>query len=441
MPTDHGEVTLDGVRVGDDAVLGEVDRGLDCAQLFVHENRIRQAASSLGAAQFCIDRSIAYARERVIFGKPLADYQGIQWQLVELQTEAELVRSLLYRTAWEMDSAAAGPPPSAKIERLGQGVDGQLPRQPPGLRRRRPGHPGPRRARLHPPLPFEYIYRHHRRYRITEGSDELQLRRIAGRLFGFTRGPAPGCTATGGRECVSVAAIELQRAVSIGGVVSAPVPGSGTAARAVALGQDRHRRAELVIARAQGTSPARAARPSVPRPRADTRPAALAARHGAPRPPGWRRRVPHPLLHRVRERHQPRQVMARVAERPDLPVDDRRQPRRRRTACCPAGSRRGGSPAGRPPPAPAPPAPRRSALLAAQILARGSVQLPPSAELLRRATGPARRPAPPPRGSIACSRGSIRAAARARRATTAGRRWSPARCPTWAHMPRPRRTP
>ncbi|HEX3974673.1 MAG TPA: acyl-CoA dehydrogenase family protein, partial [Solirubrobacteraceae bacterium] len=39
-------------------------------------------------------------------------------------------------------------------------------------------------------LPFEFIYRHHRRYRITEGSDELQLRRIAGRLFGFTGRPA-----------------------------------------------------------------------------------------------------------------------------------------------------------------------------------------------------------------------------------------------------------
>jgi alkylation response protein AidB-like acyl-CoA dehydrogenase len=38
-------------------------------------------------------------------------------------------------------------------------------------------------------LPFEFIYRHHRRYRITEGSDELQLRRIAGRLFGFTGAP------------------------------------------------------------------------------------------------------------------------------------------------------------------------------------------------------------------------------------------------------------
>src|ERR1700749_2218572 len=114
MPTDHGEVTLDGVSVSDDAVIGEVDRGLDCAQLFVHENRIRQAASSLGAAQFCIDRSIAYTRERVIFGKPLADYQGVQWQLVELQTEAELVRNTLYKTAWAMDQAGDGASTSAK---------------------------------------------------------------------------------------------------------------------------------------------------------------------------------------------------------------------------------------------------------------------------------------------------------------------------------------
>ncbi len=50
MPTDHGEVELNDVRVPGDAVLGEVDRGLEVGQTFLHENRIRQAASSLGAA-------------------------------------------------------------------------------------------------------------------------------------------------------------------------------------------------------------------------------------------------------------------------------------------------------------------------------------------------------------------------------------------------------
>jgi acyl-CoA dehydrogenase len=192
MPTDHGELTLADVRVGDDAVLGEIDRGLDCAQLFVHENRIRQAASSLGAAQFCIDRSIAYARERVIFGKPLADYQGVQWQLVELQTEAELVRNTLYRTAWEMDQQGGGST-SAKMS-----VSDKVSMV--NYRANRLACDAADRAiQVHGGLgytrhqPFEYIYRHHRRYRITEGSDELQLRRIAGRLFGFTgQRPAGG---------------------------------------------------------------------------------------------------------------------------------------------------------------------------------------------------------------------------------------------------------
>jgi acyl-CoA dehydrogenase len=189
MPTDHGEVTLDGVHVPDAAVLGEVDRGLDCAQLFVHENRIRQAASSLGAAQFCIDRSIAYAHERVIFGKPLADYQGVQWQLVELQTEAELVRNTLYKTAWQMDQGGGGPT-NAKLT-----VSDKVSMV--NYRSNRLACDASDRAiQVHGGLgytrhqPFEYIYRHHRRYRITEGSDELQLRRIAGRLFGFS-GPSP----------------------------------------------------------------------------------------------------------------------------------------------------------------------------------------------------------------------------------------------------------
>jgi acyl-CoA dehydrogenase len=190
MPTDHGEVTLDEVQVDDDAVVGEVDRGLDCAQLFVHENRIRQAASSLGAAQFCIDRSIDYARERVIFGKPLADYQGIQWQLVELQTEAELVRNTLYRTAWEMDQAGDGASTTAKtiVSDKVSMVNYRANRLAcDAADRAIQVHGGIGYTRE---LPFEFIYRHHRRYRITEGSDELQLRRIAAKLFGFGSQPS-----------------------------------------------------------------------------------------------------------------------------------------------------------------------------------------------------------------------------------------------------------
>ena len=81
MPSDHAEVSLDEVRVPADAIFGEEGRGLALAQTFVHENRIRQAASGVGAAQYCIDESVAYARDRIVFGKPLWLNQAIQFPL------------------------------------------------------------------------------------------------------------------------------------------------------------------------------------------------------------------------------------------------------------------------------------------------------------------------------------------------------------------------
>jgi len=185
MPSDHAETLLEDVRVPDSAVLGEVGDGLGCVQLFVHENRIRQAASSLGAAQFCIDRSIEYAEERVIFGQPLADYQGVQWQLVELQTDAEFLRNTLYKTAWEMDQAGDGALTEAKtvvtdkvsmVNYRGNQLACRA------ADRAIQIHGGVGYTRH---VPFEHIYRHHRRYRITEGSDELQMRRIASKMFDF----------------------------------------------------------------------------------------------------------------------------------------------------------------------------------------------------------------------------------------------------------------
>ncbi|MFC7506016.1 acyl-CoA dehydrogenase family protein, partial [Nocardioides sp. GCM10030258] len=178
MPTDHAEVRLNGVRVPGSAMIGEEGRGLDCAQLFVHENRIRQAASSLGAAQFCIDRSVEYTEERTLFGQQMRDYQGLQWQLVELQTEAELVRNTIMKTAWEMDvhgkTAVSDKVSMVNVRGNRLACD--------AADRAMQIHGGVGYSRHHP---FEHIYRHHRRYRITEGSDELQYRRIAAGMWDF----------------------------------------------------------------------------------------------------------------------------------------------------------------------------------------------------------------------------------------------------------------
>jgi acyl-CoA dehydrogenase len=180
MPSDHGEVELHDVTVPDDAVLGVVDRGLEVAQTFLHENRIRQAASSLGAAQYCIDRAVAYAGERVVFGKPLSVNQAIQWPLVELQTEAQMVRLLVRYAAWHLDRnhhLEVSDKVSMANYRANRLVCDAADRAMQVF-----GGLGYTRHE-----PFEHIYRHHRRYRITEGSEEIQIRRVAQRLFKFGR--------------------------------------------------------------------------------------------------------------------------------------------------------------------------------------------------------------------------------------------------------------
>ena len=93
MPTDHGTVSLKDVRVSQDAIFGGEGRGLQIVQHFFNENRIRQAASSLGAAQYCINEAVKYAGERAPFGKKLSTNQGIQFPLVELQTQCEMLRA------------------------------------------------------------------------------------------------------------------------------------------------------------------------------------------------------------------------------------------------------------------------------------------------------------------------------------------------------------
>lgn len=180
MPSDHGEVELDNVWVPADAVLGEVDRGLEVGQTFLHENRIRQAASSLGAAQYCIDRAVEYANERVVFGKPLSVNQAVQWPLVELQTEAQMVRLLVYFAAWHLDHDHHMQV-SDKVSMANYRANRLVCE---AADRAMQVHGGVGYTRH---KPFEHIYRHHRRYRITEGSEEIQIRNIAGHLFGFLK--------------------------------------------------------------------------------------------------------------------------------------------------------------------------------------------------------------------------------------------------------------
>lgn len=225
MPTDHATVALESVFVPRSAVLGEIDSGLAIAQTFVHENRIRQAASSCGAAKFCLDRCVEYARSRQIWGdgNTLADNQVIQFQVVELVTQVEMLRLLILKTGWEMDKIVAecggqsdmpaahnGKKPWVEIEKqlsdkvamcnywanrlCCQAADRAIQVYIITLLSADLIHllthccfcqiHGGNGYSRH--QPFEHIYRHFRRYRITEGSEEIQMRKIAAYLFGFS---------------------------------------------------------------------------------------------------------------------------------------------------------------------------------------------------------------------------------------------------------------
>ena len=184
MPTDHAHIRLTDVRVPHSSIFGGEGRGLGVVQLFFNENRIRQAASSLGAAEYCLDRAIEYANERAPFGKPLSSNQGIQFPIVELVTQCEMLRALIRQTAWQMDTYGAFSV-SDKVSMCNYYAN-RLCCEAADRAMQVFGGLGYSRHQQ-----FEHIYRHHRRYRITEGAEEIQMRRVAGYLFGFMSQQAP----------------------------------------------------------------------------------------------------------------------------------------------------------------------------------------------------------------------------------------------------------
>lgn len=182
MPTDHPRVSFTNVWVSEQDLFGPLDGGLALAQSFVHENRIRQAASSLGATVFCLEESVRYARERTPFGKPLASNQAIQWPLVEIATQCEMLRLLIRKTASEMDQLSPREIEQSLSDKVSMCNYWS---------NRLCCDTADRAIQVHGAIgysrhkPFEHILRHHRRYRITEGSEEIQMRKVAGFLFGY----------------------------------------------------------------------------------------------------------------------------------------------------------------------------------------------------------------------------------------------------------------
>ena len=102
--SDTAEIVLDHVRVPQANLLGDPGQGF---KQFLHTldgGRISIAALGVGIAQASLDKALQYAKERSQFGKPIANFQAIQFKLADMAMEVELARNMVYKAAWLKDN-------------------------------------------------------------------------------------------------------------------------------------------------------------------------------------------------------------------------------------------------------------------------------------------------------------------------------------------------
>ena len=98
------ELILDECRVPAENVLGEVGKGYKIAIETLNEGRIAIGAQMAGLAQGALDYAIAYSKQRQQFGKAIADFQGVQFELAQMATDVEAARLLVYNGARMRDA-------------------------------------------------------------------------------------------------------------------------------------------------------------------------------------------------------------------------------------------------------------------------------------------------------------------------------------------------
>jgi alkylation response protein AidB-like acyl-CoA dehydrogenase len=101
--SDTRELSFQGVRVPQENLLGERGQGFTQFLQILDGGRISVAAMGVGLAQGAYDLAYAYAKEREQFGKPISKFQSVQEKLVDIATEIEAARNLVWKAAWEKD--------------------------------------------------------------------------------------------------------------------------------------------------------------------------------------------------------------------------------------------------------------------------------------------------------------------------------------------------
>jgi alkylation response protein AidB-like acyl-CoA dehydrogenase len=102
--SDTAELSLDGVEVGDEALLGEVGDGFKVAMSALDSGRYSVAAGCVGICQGCVDASVAYSKERKQFDRPIASFQLVQEMIADMTVDTHAARALVWRAGWLKDT-------------------------------------------------------------------------------------------------------------------------------------------------------------------------------------------------------------------------------------------------------------------------------------------------------------------------------------------------
>jgi alkylation response protein AidB-like acyl-CoA dehydrogenase len=164
------ELVLEGVRVPPENVLGEVGKGYKVAIETLNEGRIGIGAQMVGLAQGALDHTVKYLKEREQFGKAIAEFQGVQFQLGQMATDIEAARLMVYNAARLKDSGEDFVNPAAMAKLFSSQVAQRVASQAVDLF----GGYGFTRE-----YPVEKLYRDAKIGSIYEGTSNMQLQTIA----------------------------------------------------------------------------------------------------------------------------------------------------------------------------------------------------------------------------------------------------------------------
>lgn len=112
------EIVFEDCRVPAENRLGEEGQGLKIALEALDGGRVGIAAQAVGLAQGALEAATRYAKQRRTFGKPIAEYQAIQWMLADMETEIEAARALTHYAAWVRDTGSQRLGPHAARAKL-----------------------------------------------------------------------------------------------------------------------------------------------------------------------------------------------------------------------------------------------------------------------------------------------------------------------------------